>query len=310
MKILVPSDLELSLDLPDGVDAVEYEPGRPISSADHDAQMVVSWLDSPGWIAENLTKLPDLKVVQSCKAGVDLLLESPLSPEIAICSGRGLHDQTVAEHATAIVLAMLRRLPLLLERQREHVWNNEGYEAPVLRPDGQLMSLIESNVLIWGFGSIGKTLAPVLTALGANVRGVARSDGERHGYPVVSDIRAELPNTDVLMMILPASAETTKALNAELLELLPPHAVIVNVGRGVTVDEEALVEALNEGKIAGAALDVTATEPLPAESPLWDAPGVLITPHVAGNRPLGAADLIARNVRNLLADTPLENQVR
>ena len=310
MKILVPAELELTLDLPDGVEAVEYDAFRPLSSADYDAEAIVTWLASAEWMDENFPHLTELKFVQSCMAGPDRVLNSALRTDVAVCSGRGLHDRTVAEHATALLLSLVRRMQLLMERQEAHIWNQEGYEAPVLRPDGQLMSIIDANVLIWGFGSIGGTLAPILTALGAKVTGVARSDGERHGYPVTSDIRAALPNTDVLIMILPASEETTKALDAELLELLPAHAVLVNVGRGVTIDEDALVEALTAGKLAGAALDVAATEPLPAESPLWDAPGVIITPHVAGNRPLGAADLVARNVRHLLAGEPLENRVR
>lgn len=310
MKILVPADLELTIDLPDGVQAVEYQADRPISSADYDAEGIVTWLGSAEWMDETFPKLTELRWVQSCMAGPDRVLNSNLRPDVAVCSGRGLHDRTVAEHATALLLTMLRKMPMLMERQKEHIWNVEGYEAPVLRPGGQLMSVIDANVLIWGFGSIGSTLAPILTALGANVTGVARSDGERHGYPVISDIRSALPSTDVLVMILPSTPETAHALDAELLALLPPHAVLVNVGRGATVDEDALVEALTSGRLAGAALDVTATEPLPAESALWDTPGVIITPHVAGNRPLGAADLIARNVRHLLAGEPLENQVR
>ncbi|MDN5558333.1 MAG: phosphoglycerate dehydrogenase [Ruaniaceae bacterium] len=310
MKILVPSDLELSLDLPSGVDAVEYDPDRPLSSADYDAEALVTWVNSVAWLDENIPHLTNLMWVQSCMAGPDRVLASPIGPDVLVCSGRGLHDQTVAEHATAMLLSTVRRMPLLMERQKAHMWNADGFNAPILRPQGQLLSLINSRVLIWGFGSIGSTLAPILTALGAEVTGVARSDGERGGYRVVSDIRAELPTTDVLVMILPASAETTNALDAEMLALLPPHAVVVNVGRGVTIDEEALVAALEAGELAGAALDVAWTEPLPAESPLWDAPGILITPHVAGYRPLGAADLIARNVRHLLAGEPLENQAR
>lgn len=310
MKILVPANLELVLDLPDGVEAVEYDPDRPLPSADCDAEALVTWVNSVAWLDENIPRLTRLIWVQSCMAGPDRVLASPIGPDVLVCSGRGLHDQTVAEHATAMTLSLVRRMPLLMERQKAHLWNPDGFTAPVLRPDGQLLSLIDAHVLIWGFGSIGTTLAPILTALGATVTGVARSDGERGGYRVVSDIRAQLPHTDVLVMILPASAETTNALDAEMLALLPPHAVVVNVGRGVTIDEEALASALTAGRLAGAALDVAWTEPLPAESPLWDTPGMLITPHVAGYRPLGAANLIGRNVRHLLAGEPLENLAR
>ena len=129
-----------------------------------------------------------------------------------------------------------------------------------------------ARVLVWGFGSIGQTVAPVLQQLGAEVRGVARSAGERSGFPVVAeeDLAQELGQTDVLLMVLPSTAATTRALDADRLAALPAHAYVVNVGRGSTVDEPALVAALSEGGIAGAALDVTSTEPLPADSPLWD----------------------------------------
>jgi phosphoglycerate dehydrogenase-like enzyme len=166
-------------------------------------------------------------------------------------------------------------------------------------------------VLVWGFGSIAATLAPLLTALGAQVRGVARSGGTRHGFEVITpdDLPTALPETDVLLMILPATAETDRALDARLLGLLPRRAWVVNVGRGATVDEPALVDALRAGRIAGAALDVTAVEPLPPSSDLWDLPNVILTPHAAGGRPLGADALIAANAAAFLAGAPLTNVV-
>ena len=166
-------------------------------------------------------------------------------------------------------------------------------------------------MLLWGFGGIAQTLAPLLTALGATVRGAARSAGTRGGYAVVAedDLDAELAATDVLVMILPATPATERALDAARLAALPAHAYVVNVGRGATVDEEALRAALTEGRIAGAALDVTAVEPLPAASPLWDAPNVLITPHAAGGRPVGADALLETNVAAFLAGAPLRNVV-
>jgi phosphoglycerate dehydrogenase-like enzyme len=123
------------------------------------------------------------------------------------------------------------------------------------------------------------------------------------------DLDAELARTDVLVMILPATPRTTHALDAARLAALPPHAYVVNVGRGSTVDEAALVEALTAGRIAGAALDVTEVEPLPPGSPLWDAPGLVLTPHAAGGRPVGADDLISANVAALLAGRELRNVV-
>ena len=168
--------------------------------------------------------------------------------------------------------------------------------------------------LVYGGGHVGLmgTVADAAVAAGAHVTGVAttaRTEGDLE--VVTAAALPELfPRTDVVIMVLPATAETTGALGASLLAALPAHAWVINVGRGTTVDEDALLAALRAGSIAGAALDVTVSEPLPVSSPLWDLPNVIITPHAAGGRPLGAAALIERNARALLAGEPLHNLVR
>jgi phosphoglycerate dehydrogenase-like enzyme len=168
-----------------------------------------------------------------------------------------------------------------------------------------------ARVTIWGYGSIGRTLEPHLTALGATVTGVARTARREGHVPVIaeSDLLDHLAQTDVLVMILPSTPATRGALDAEKLAALPGHAWVVNVGRGDAVDEPALIDALHGGRIAGAALDVTSVEPLPADSPLWDTPNLIITPHAAGGRPLGALDLLAENLNALSAGRPLRNVV-
>jgi phosphoglycerate dehydrogenase-like enzyme len=166
-------------------------------------------------------------------------------------------------------------------------------------------------VTIWGYGSIGRTLEPHLTALGATVTGAARSARQDGPVTVVdeSQLVDQLARTDVLVMILPSTPSTRGALDAEKLAALPAHAWVVNVGRGDAVDEPDLMDALREGRIAGAALDVTSVEPLPADSPLWDTPNLIITPHAAGGRPLGALDLLAENLDALQNGRPLRNVV-
>lgn len=151
----------------------------------------------------------------------------------------------------------------------------------------------------------------MLELLGAQVRGVARTAGERAGFPVVAEeqLLDELGRTDVLIMILPSTPATDRALDTDRLAALPAHAHVVNVGRGSTVDEPALVAALAGGRIAGAAVDVASTEPLPADSPLWDAPNLVLTPHAAGGRPVGADELISSNVAAFLAGRDLRNVV-
>jgi phosphoglycerate dehydrogenase-like enzyme len=164
---------------------------------------------------------------------------------------------------------------------------------------------------VWGFGNIAKKLVPSLRCLGANVTGVARSAGVRDGVEVVAEdaLPSLLPKTDALVMILPGSESTRHALNAERLKLLPDHAWIVNVGRGTSVDEDALYTALNDGSIGGAALDVFDKEPLPVDSKLWGCKNCFVSPHAAGGRPQGAEKLIAENLRRFLAELELRNLI-
>ncbi|MEE6272495.1 phosphoglycerate dehydrogenase [Georgenia sp. MJ206] len=311
MKILVPTSVPLETDLPDGVNAVPFDISDPLADEHRDAEALVVWGGNTERLSELATQLPQLRWVQTLSAGPDAVVAAGFADDVVITSGVGLHDLPVTEHALALMLALLRRLPAAAAAQVEHRWAAELGGRQELRPEGAVTSLIGTNVLIWGFGSIGQTLAPVLEALGAEVRGVARSAGERGGFDVVAetDIDGELAATDVLVMILPATPETERVLDAARLAALPEHALVVNVGRGTTVDEDALVAALTEGSIGGAAIDVTAVEPLPADSPLWDAPNLIITPHAAGGRPVNSGELIAHNAAALLAGEPLRNVV-
>ena len=221
---------------------------------------------------------------------------------VVITAGHTLHDAPVAEHALALVLAAARRLNLLVRAQVGHRWAGEfGGRQPVA-PKDEFRTLRGARVTIWGFGGIAGTLAPHLNALGATVTGIARNPGERHGFPVVttSELPDVLPQTDVLIMILPGTPETERVLGAPQLALLPAHAWLVNVGRGSTVDEVAMLDAIRSHRLAGAALDVFDTEPLPSASALWDEPNVIITPHAAGGRPIGASELIRANLKALM----------
>lgn len=312
MKVLLPNALELHPVLPEGAFGVVYDVAEPIPDEHLDAEVMVDWEVRRKLIHDAANRLPNLKLVQALSAGADGVLSAPFGPSVTICSGVGLHDRTVTEHSLALILALLRRIPACLEAQHRHewAWNLGGNQPP--RGEEHITTLMGARVLIWGFGSIGQTLAPVLKGLGASVRGVARTAGERAGFNVVTeaDLPEVLPETDLLVMILPGLPGTEKALNAERLALLPSTALLVNVGRGTTVDEEALIAALADGSLAGAALDVTSKEPLPEDAPLWDAPHLLLTPHAAGGRPLGADELIVANVEALMNGGELRNVVK
>lgn len=311
VKLLLPTSIDLDPTLPSGVEAVRYDPYEPIPAEHEDAEALVVWNNRGRHLRDTAERLTKLRLVQGLMAGPDQLLRVGFDDGVTICSGVGLHDVTVTEHAMALILGLVRRLPQSLEAQAAHRWASEMAGSQPLHPDGPVTTLLDARVLIWGFGSIGQTLAPRLAAMGATVTGAARSAGERGGFPVVDDsgLADELARTDVLVMVLPSSDETAEALNAERLAQLKKDAFVVNVGRGSTVDEAALIAALESGHVGGAALDVMQAEPLPAGSPLWDAQGIILTPHNAGGRPVGADDLISSNVTALLDGTPLHNVV-
>ena len=310
MKILVPDIVEFLDDVDPRAEVVLYDPAQPLPDEHRDAEVFVAWGNS----AENLasaTRLPKLRFVQALSAGAEKITGAGFADDVVIANGSGVHDRTVTEHALTLALALARRLPASARAQQDHVWSRDLGGVHLMRPEGAVTSLVRARVLIWGFGNIGQNLARVLDALGAEVRGVARSEGERSGFPVIAEQRINevLPETDVLIMILPGVESTRNALGAERLALLPDHAYVVNVGRGTTIDEAALVDALESGSIAGAGLDVTAVEPLPADSPLWDARNLILTPHAAGGRADLGAQLIHENLAAYLDGTPLKNVI-
>ncbi|GAA3875595.1 NAD(P)-dependent oxidoreductase [Tessaracoccus defluvii] len=313
MKIVVPDAYVGPSPVVDGAEVVHVPAKAAVPDEHLDAEVLVAW-GQPGWVlADAAARMPRLRLVQGLMAGPDLVLGAGFADDVALCSGVGGHDGTVTQHALGLTLALVRNFPLAFQRMQERRW--DGSLGGAMRDrahDGRITGLDGARVAVWGFGSIAATLSPVLTALGAEVTGIARTAGERHGYPVVAedDIAELLAATDVLIMILPGNESTRHALNAERLAQLAPGALLVNVGRGITVDQEALEAALRSGRLAGAAIDVTEPEPLPSDSPLWDLPTLFITPHVAGGRPQHADRLIADNVAALEAGTPLRNRLR
>lgn len=295
-----------------GHDVILFDESVAVPAEHRDAEAVVLWGGGGSGSAEVLRAmpglLPRLRWVQSLAAGPDNLLAAGFPASVAITSGRNFHDRTVAEHALALALGCVRRFPEAVRAQDQHRWHpGLGGAHPLHDPD-RLTTLLEARTLVWGFGAIGITTARLLSAFGASVRGVARSAGRREGYEVITveDLEEALPDTDLLVMVLPATAETRGALSAERLALLGPRAVVVNVGRGQTVDQEALAAALRAGRIAAAGLDVTDPEPLPPDSDLWDAPNLLLTPHAAGGRVVGALERILSNAAIVEATSPGE----
>jgi phosphoglycerate dehydrogenase-like enzyme len=229
----------------------------------------------------------------------------------------------MAEYALTAILALGRKVPALLADQAQKKWATDRFER--FRP----AELRGSTVGIVGYGSIGREIARLCRALGAHILAVKRNlkDLEDEGYLVegLGDRRGELAERiyppqalrsmaslcDFLVVCAPLTSETRGAVNQGVLETMKPSAFLIDISRGGVVDHGALVEALSQNRLAGAALDVFPAEPLPESSPLWDMPNVILSPHIAGSSPHyfeQAADLFAQNLRRYLSDQPLLNR--
>lgn len=244
-----------------------------------------------------LPRLPAVQAVQSLSAGVEKLL--PVLPEgVRLHNGRGLHDASTAEHALGLILAAQRDLPRWVADQQAGRW-----EPHFTR------SLADSRVAVVGYGSIGQALEQRLTACEAEVVRVARRARPEEDVHAVTALPELLPEVDVVVLVLPETPATTGMFGKDELAALPDGALVVNVGRGRTLDTGALLAETRTGRLR-AALDVTDPEPLPGDHPLREQPGVLITPHVAGGsaafRPR-AERLIVEQVRRHAAGEPLLN---
>jgi phosphoglycerate dehydrogenase-like enzyme len=244
-----------------------------------------------------LARMPRLAVIQLLSAGVEPWL--PLVPAgVVLCNGRGVHGGPTAELAVAGTLALLRELPRYVGQQHDAVWR------PIAGH-----SLDGAHVLILGAGDIGQRVAAVVRLLEGQATLVARH--ARDGVAPMSALPELLPEQDVVVVALPLTKDTEGLVGAQFLSYLRDGAVVVNVARGRIVDTEALLAELQAERLR-AFLDVTEPEPLPADHPLWRAPGVLITPHVGGGTP-GWAERAYRLVREQLerfvAGEPLRNVV-
>lgn len=312
MKLLYPTSLKLDVESLKGfsVDLKPYDVKKPLPEDLVDAEAMITWTNSPDNLKDAASRMKNLKWIQSLAAGPNDVLGAGFdASKIKVTTGSGLHDWTVAEHTLGMLLTAARKFHEMRDYQNQGKWPAHLGGPQPDRPAGAFTSLRGANVVIWGFGNIGKTLAPWLTALGANVFGVARSSGVRNGVQVYSEdqLGELLPKTDALVMILPGSDSTKHALNADRMKQLAKHAWVVNVGRGTTIDEDALLKALEAGEIGGAALDVFEKEPLPEGNPLYKAKNLVLSPHAAGGRPQGAETLIADNLRRFVAGQELKN---
>lgn len=234
------------------------------------------------WRNELVTKAPRLKLIQSISAGTDQYDRAVLTENgVRLASAQGVNANAVAEHAIALMLTLSRQLHTLRDHQHAKHWRPmQGNRA--IRED----EIEGKTVLIVGLGRIGQRLAALCKAFGMTVIGTRRdpklAGGAADEVHADRDLVALLPRADFVVLTTALTPETTGLVGATALAAMKPTAYLVNCARGRVVDEPALAAALTSGRIRGAALDVTVEEPLPATSPLWSMPNVIVTPHSAG----------------------------
>ena len=294
----------------------ETAPGDASVVITRDSDEIQAMLDdievAAGWFpADLLPQASSLRWLQQWSAGADWLLRHPKAAkaDFVLTSTSGIHAIQITEHIFAFLLALARELPQALEAQRHRRWIPQDEH-------NRLFELARKTMLLIGVGAIGERTAQVATALGMHVLGVRRDPtvGARGVETMFGpdDLLDLLPQADFVIVTVPLTEETRGMIAERELRAMKPRSFIVNVGRGGTIKEEALIEALREGSIAGAGLDVFETEPLPSDSALWGFDNVIITSHYAGITPHyhgRALAVFLENLERYVAGKPLRNVV-
>jgi len=261
---------------------------------------------------EFLAKASRLCWVHSPSAGVERLVALPGVQEradLVVTNARGVHGPAIADHAMGMLLSLTRQLPHYHDAQERGEWSREA-------PKSEAIALQGRTMLVVGIGGIGSEIAQRAHAFGMRIIATRRSDTpapdyvERVGKP--RELAAMLPEADVVAICVPLTSETENLFDDAMIRRMKPGAYIINIARGRIIDTDALIAALKDGRIAGAALDVTDPEPLPAGHALWSAPNVLITPHIAADGELTDQRwwaLYKENLRRFGAGEPLLNCV-
>jgi phosphoglycerate dehydrogenase-like enzyme len=283
--------------LPPGIEADVWAGGDELPESADQVEYVVLPLGVKPEIIRKIATLPSLRTIQILSAGADHILPH-IPSHITLCNARGAHTPATAELAVGMIIASTRNFSHFAVAQAGGRWDGVWSE-----------SVTGKRVLIVGYGDIGAAVERRLAGWEVTIDRVARH--AREGVHPIEDLPQILKNADVVVILVPVTGETRQLVNAEFLKNMKDGALLVNVARGVIVDTDALLEELNSGRIK-AALDVTDPEPLPEGHPLWQAPGLLLTPHVGGyvreNR-ARAYQVVSEQLARLAAGEPLGNVI-
>ena len=265
--VWLPFEPALLGDPPTGLTYEVVDPTEHVPDSVGEVRFYVPPYEVGPRVGEVLPRMRSLEVVQTLTAGVDNI-RSHIPDGVLLCNGRGIHDASTAELALTLVLSSLRGIPGFVREQDRHVWDY-----------GWRPSLADKRVLLVGYGAVGEAIERRLAPFEVEIVKVARS--ARDGVHAITELPRLLPDADVVVLVVPLTDETRGLVGADFLARMKEGALLVNVARGAVVDSDALIAALESGRIS-AATDVTDVEPLPADHPLWTAPNLLITPHVGG----------------------------
>jgi phosphoglycerate dehydrogenase-like enzyme len=261
---------------------------------------------------ELLTAAPKLKWVQTPSAGVDFILSMPefIASDIILTNTKGAHAPSIAEHTFALLLSLTRAIvPASIDWQRQKFWGRvPGYRIP--------KEIMGSTIGIIGFGQIGRAIAQRAAGFGMQIRAVDIVAGSGAPYCEevwpVGRLHEMLSGTDVVALAAPYTPGTHHLLDAAAFASMPPGGYVIAVSRGGIIDETALIASLQSGHLAGAGLDVCEKEPLPADSPLWELPNVVISPHLAGSssqKERRCVEILVDNLGRFGRGEPLVNVV-
>lgn len=290
---------------PDGCELRFITSAGQLAADAADADVVFAWQPRLDWIERSWGWSPRLRWIAAATAGVDYLMFPALvGSDVVVTNSAGIFDAPMAEYALALVSAVCADLPATLRLQARREWRHR-----------ETRRLAGSEVLVLGAGGIGRAIAVALRAAGARTRCLARArraDPELGDIAGLDDLPALLPAADFVILALPLTPATREIIGPAELALMREDAWLVNLGRGELADEPALTAALAREQIGGAALDVFTTEPLPADSPLWELPNVIVSPHMSGDSrgwDRALAELFLAQLKRYRAGEPLVNVV-